>query len=92
MAKNKVNLFTVYELGTWSQHLSANFTLEDCLFGAVKLNKYTDSDKYSFSGYGIWFDSCSLFSFPNFNWCTNFVIFGVDKSSSVQIHNKKYIS
>ena len=53
MPKNKVNLLTVYELGTWSQHLSANFTPENCLFGVVKLNKCTDSDKYSFSGYGI---------------------------------------
>ena len=58
---------------------------KDCLFGAVKLNKIVDPDKYCYSGYGIAFDSHSLYSVPNFNWCKNVVIFGVDNSSSVQI-------
>ena len=58
------------------------------MFGAVKLTKNADSDKYSHSRYGIGFDSCSLFSFPNFDWRKNVVIFGVDISSSVHIDNK----
>ena len=32
-------------------------TLKDCLFGAVKLTKNNDIDKYKYSGYGIGFDS-----------------------------------
>ena len=39
-------------------------TLENCLFGAVKLTKNTDIDKYKYSGYGIRFDRRGTFSFP----------------------------
>ena len=31
-------------------------TLENCLFGAVRLIKNADIDKYKYSGYGIGFD------------------------------------
>ena len=41
------------------------------LFGAVKLAKNVDPDKYSYSGYGIGFDSSSFFSIPNFDWGKN---------------------
>ena len=36
----------VYELDRWSQDLNFDFTLEDNLFGAVKLTKNVDPDKY----------------------------------------------
>ena len=39
--------------------------------------------------YGIEFDFCSCFSVPIFNCDRNFVIFGVDNSSSAHIDNKK---
>ena len=39
-----------------------DFTLKDCLFGAVKLTKNADPDKYSYSGYGIGLDFRSRFS------------------------------
>ena len=45
-----------------------------CL-GAVKLTKNIGQDKYSHSGYGIDFDSCSLFSYLGFDWGKNVVIF-----------------
>ena len=32
-------------------------TTPDCLFGAVKLTKNADVNKYKFSGYGSGFDS-----------------------------------
>ena len=57
------------------------------LFGAVTSAKIADPDKYSNSGYGIGFDS--LFSFSDFGWYKNGVIFGVYNSSSVHIDNKK---
>ena len=38
-------------------------TLKEFLFVAVKLTKYTGSNKYSYSEYGIGFDSRSLFLF-----------------------------
>ena len=60
---NGVNLYIVCELNIWSQDLNADFTLKDCLFGAVKLTKNANPNKYSYSGYGIEIDSCSLFQF-----------------------------
>ena len=58
------------------------------MFGAVKLTKNANPNKYSYSGYGIGFDSCSLFSIPNFDSEKNAIIFGVDMSSSVHANNK----
>ena len=85
--RNVVNLIIFYELDTWSRDLNANFTLRDCLFGAVKLTKNADPDKYSYSGYDIGFDSRPRFSYPDFDWSKNVVIFGVDNSSSVHDYN-----
>ena len=41
------------------------------------------------SGYSVEFNSRSLFSFPNFDWGNNAIIFWVDNSSSLHIDNKK---
>ena len=83
-----INLFIVYELDRWSQDLNAKFSLKVCLFGAVKLTKNADPNKYSYSGYGIGFDSRSHSSVPNFDWGKNAIIFAVDMSSSVYANNK----
>ena len=58
------------------------------MFGAVKLTKNTNPNKYSYSGCGIRFDSCSFISVPNFDWGKNVIIFGNDMSSSVYASNK----
>ena len=65
---NIINLFILYELDRWLQDLNAAFSLKHCLSGAIKLNKNADPNEYSYSGYGIRFDSHSLFSIPNFDW------------------------
>ena len=67
----------------------ADFTLENCLFGAVKLTKNADVDKYKYFGYGIGFDGKRVFSHPTGSFGNNTIIFGVDMSSSVHIDNKK---
>ena len=59
------------------------------MFCGVKFGKNADPVKYSYSGYGIGFDSCSLFSDPVFDWGKNDIIFRVDNSSSVHTSNKK---
>ena len=74
-SNNVVNEFIVYELDRWSQDFNAKFALKDCLFRTVKLTKNADPNKYSYSGYGIEFDSCSLFSIPNLDWGKNAIIF-----------------
>ena len=58
------------------------------MFGNVKITKNVDPNKYSYSGYGIEFDSCSILSTPNFNWGKNVIICAVDMSSSVHVRNK----
>ena len=88
-ADNVVNLFIVYQLGTWSQELNADVTIKDCLFESVKIIKNADTDKYSYSGYGIGFDSGSLFSVQNFDWGKNVVIFGVDMNELILVIKEK---
>ena len=49
--------------------------MKDCLFGGVKLaKKNTDPDKYVYTGYGIGFDLCLVFSLPDGSmWKTLFL-------------------
>ena len=50
-----VNIYVVYEIER-SLNISSYPTLENCLFGAVKLRKHIDVDMYKYSGHGIGFD------------------------------------
>ena len=61
--RNVVNIFIVYELSRWSEDLNADFTLKNCLFGAIKLTKNADADKIFLSGHCIGLDSRLLFNF-----------------------------
>ena len=83
-----VNIYIVYEISK-SINISNYPTLENCLFGAVSLNKNGDIDKYKYSGYGIGFDRHGSFSFPGTGLGRNVIIFGVDMSSSTKIDNRK---
>ena len=82
-----VNIYIVYELSSTLN--SFDFTLEICLFGAIKLTTNTDIDKYRYSGYGIEFDSKGTFMFPNGEFACYVIIFGADMSCSVHVDNKK---
>ena len=82
-----VNIYIVYEIT--SDYSSINYpTLENCLFGSVKLTKNADIDKYKYFGYGIGFDRETSFSIGN-ETGKNVIIFGVDMSSSTKIDNRK---
>ena len=77
-----VNTYIVYDSNN-------NYpTLENSLFGAVKLTKNADIDKYKYFGHGIGFDRCGTFSVPSGGFGQNVIIFGVDVSSSVRVDNK----
>ena len=65
------------------------YALEDFLFGAVKVTKSPDIDKYKYSGYGIGFDSRRRFLFPDGNFAQNVIVFGADMRSPVHVDNKK---
>ena len=43
---NIVNLFMVFALDRWSRDLNTDFILKDCLFGAVKITKNVNPEKY----------------------------------------------
>ena len=83
-----MNVYIVYEISK-TINISDYPTLENCLFGAVKLTKNADIDKYGYSGYGIGFDRYGSFSFPGAGLGKNMIIFGVDMSSSTKIDNRK---
>ena len=55
-----VNIYIVYEKDK-NVNISSYPTLENCLFGAVKLTKHIDIDQYKYTGYGIGFDRKGFF-------------------------------
>ena len=57
-----VNIYIVYEI-TVNFNISSYLSLENCLFGAVKLTKNADIDQYGYSGHGTGFDRHGSFSF-----------------------------
>ena len=57
-----MNIYIVYYLKSSLNNFDP--TLQNCLFGAIKLIKNSDIDKYEYAGYGIGFDSRGAFSHP----------------------------
>ena len=51
--KKIVNIYIVYNLD--SNLNNFNPTLENCLFGSIKISKSSDMNKYNYKGYGIRF-------------------------------------
>ena len=58
--KKKVNIYIVYELILHNSNSNCP-TLENCLFGAVKLTRNTEIDNYKYFEYGIGFDRKGFF-------------------------------
>ena len=81
-----VNIYMVYE--TILDTKTSNIPLENCLFGAIKLTKNSDIDKYKYSGHVIGFDSSRNFSHPSGENGKNVIIFGADSSNPVHANNK----
>ena len=86
--KKVINLYISYVLNTWLKNLNTDFTLNNCLFGSVKLIKNAEPDKYKYGGYCIGFDSHSEFSFTDGSIGKNVIIFEADMRLSVYIDNK----
>ena len=86
--KKVVNLYVVYEITNF--HDIGNYpTLANALFGAIKLTKNAEIDKYKYFRYGIGFDGHGSFSNPSGGDGKNIIIFGVDMNSSTKVDNKK---
>ena len=78
-----LNIYIVYRL---SPNITSDITLENRLFGAVKITKTLKLNTYS--GYGIAFDSGGIFSHPSGGYGKNVIIFWTDLSNSVHANNK----
>ena len=44
-----MNLYISYTISPWLRNLNTDFTLNNCIFGSVKLNKNADPGKYKYS-------------------------------------------
>ena len=84
-----INIYIVYKLQKRSND-DADMTLENSLFGAVKITNDVNTSKYRYSGYGISFDSGSSFSHPTSEYLNakNVIVFGCDLSSSAYPNNR----
>ena len=67
---------------------SPYFTVQNGLFGAVKITENENTSHYKYEGYGICFDGESSFSFGNIIDAKNVIIFGVNTSNSSHLTNK----
>ena len=92
---NTVNIFIVYRLNPISSTRNTDYTIENALFGAMKITKNTDYSKNNYTGYGLCFDEGNAFGHTiregNFDHTTsarNVLIFGADMSSSVHATNR----
>ena len=83
-----INIYIVYELTAYSSN-NDDPKVRKSSFGAVRLTKNADIDKYGYSGLGIGFDRRGSFSFYGGGFGINVIIFGVDTSFSVHANNKK---
>ena len=86
---NIVNIYIVYLIGPISNSRNPDYTVQNALFGGVKITKNaTDTSKHKYEGYGICFDEGGTFSKGGINNGRNVLIFGVHENSLVHANNK----
>ena len=92
---NVINIYCVYKLDPIRSTRNTDYTIQNALFGAMKITKNTDPSKNNYKGCGLCFDEGGEFGHTvkqgNFNRTTNaknVIIFGVDMSSSVHATNR----
>ena len=89
-AKSAVNIYIVCKLDTTISSRNTDFTVQNTLFGAIKITKdSSDTDHNKYSGYGICFDEESYFTFGNITNGKNVTIFGADLSFNAHERNKQ---
>ena len=89
-----IDIYVVYKLDPISSTRNTDYTIQNALFGTMKITKNADSSKNNYTGYGISFDEGGEFGHTvkqgNFTRTTNaknVIIFGVDMSSSIHATN-----
>ena len=92
---NVINIYVVYKLDPIISTRNTDYTIQNALFGAMKITKNTDSSKNNYTGCGLCFDEGGEFGHTvrqgNFHRTTNaknVIIFGADMSSSIHVTNR----
>ena len=92
---NTVNIYIVYRLNPIFSTRNTDYTIQNALFGAIKITKNTDYSKNNYTGYCLCFDEGGTFTHTiregNFDHTTaarNVLTFGVDMSFSVNATNR----
>ena len=85
---NVINIYCIYQLDPISSTRNTDYTIQNALFGAMKITKNTDSSKNNYKGYGLCFDEGGTLSKGNINNGKNVITFGVHESSLVHSNNK----
>ena len=79
---NVVNIYIVYKLDPIHFGRNTDYTIQNALFGAMKITKNADSSKNKYQGYGICFDEGGSFTSGDITNGKNVLIFGADMSFS----------
>ena len=94
---NTVNIYIVYRLNLISSTRNTDYTIQNALFGTMKITKNTDYSKNNYIRYGLCFDEGGGGTFGhtiregNFDHTAtarNVLIFGADMSFSVYATNR----
>ena len=72
---NIINVYIAYKFDTISNTRDDTFTVQNALFGGIKLTKNTDTSKDEYEGYDICFDEGGMFSKGNITDGRNFFNF-----------------
>ena len=87
---NVVNIYIVYKLDTINNARNTDYSIQNALFGAVKITKNDDISKNKYEGYGICFDEGVTFTKGNITNGKNVIIFGADMSFSIHANNRAH--
>ena len=88
--KNVVNIYIVYKLEPISYGRNTDFTIQNALFGAIKITEDNNGNSNNqYTGYGLCFDAHTDFSISNINNGKNVVILGCDMSFSSHQRNRE---
>ena len=85
---NVVNIYIVYKLDTINKTINTDYTIQNALFGAVKITKNSNTSKNNYEGYGMCFDEGGTFTKGNISNGKDIIIFGADMSFSIDANNR----
>ena len=85
---NVVNIYIVYKLDARNNTSNTDYTIQNALFGAVKVTKNSDISKNKYEGYGICFDEGGTFTKGNITNGKNVIIFSADMSFRIHANNR----